>query len=286
MDAIIRKVTAEDTDSCSRIIYLAFKEISDRHQVPSFFPNLEFTTQVTASLIANPSVYGVVAESNGEVIGANFLNESDTIRKIGPTAVHPDFQSRKIGRKLMEALLARSRDAISVRLVQESANLTSLSLYASCGFEVKEPAVLIHGQPKSQPNANVEVRLLQQSDLEECAAICKRVYGFERVSELQEAIELFSPFVAIRNNKIVAYATAVNFYGHGVAESEADMRSLLLGIAAATDAPISLILPLHHQASLFRWCLSEGLRAINAVNLMVLGEYAEPQGCYFPSVVY
>lgn len=286
METIIRKATIADTDRCGLIMYLAFKVISDLYRVPSFFPTQEFATQVTGSLIASPSVYGVVAESNGEIIGANFLDETDMVRKIGPTAVHPDFQSRGIGKKLMQALLERGRDAVSIRLSQESSNITSLALYASLGFEVKETAVLVHGQPKSSPDPNIEVRPLRESDLEECGVLCQQVYGFDRVGELRQAIEIFSPFVATRQNKIVAYASATNFYGHGVAENEADMKALLLGIAAAGNEPLSLIIPLSHQASLFSWCLSEGLRAVNTVKLMALGAYTTPQGCYFPSVVY
>jgi len=285
MDVTIRQTTTDDTDRCGSVIYLAFKGIADRYQVPSFFPTQEFATEVTGSLIANPSVFGVVAESDSQIVGANFLDESDIIRKIGPTAVHPDFQSRKIGRKLMEALLERGRDAVSIRLIQEASNTTSLSLYASVGFDVKEPAVLIGGKPKSKPDPTIEIRPLQESDLEECAALCKQVYGFERFKELQQAIEHFSPFVAVLENRIIAYATATNFFGHGVAKNEADMQALLLGIAAAGDDPLSLIVPLR-QASFFRWCLGEGFRVINTVNIMSLGEYFEPQGCYFSSVAY
>jgi hypothetical protein len=49
--------------------------------------------------------------------------------------------------------------------------------------------------------------------------------------------------------------------------------------------PLSFLLPTP-QASFFRWCLSEGLRAVKPMTLMAMGSYQEPEGCYFPSVLY
>jgi predicted DNA-binding protein (UPF0278 family) len=71
---------------------------------------------------------------------------------------------------------------------------------------------------------------------------------------------------------------------HGVAESEEDMKALLLGAAAAVEEPPALLVPL--RSGLFRWALEEGLRLVKPMNLMALGEYREPQGAWFPSVLY
>jgi hypothetical protein len=49
--------------------------------------------------------------------------------------------------------------------------------------------------------------------------------------------------------------------------------------------PLSLLLPTR-QANLFRWCLHQGMRAIKPMTLMTMGRYQEPEGCYFPSVLY
>jgi hypothetical protein len=37
---------------------------------------------------------------------------------------------------------------------------------------------------------------------------------------------------------------------------------------------------------LLRWGLEEGLRLVKPMNLMALGEYQEPRGSWFPSVLY
>jgi hypothetical protein len=43
------------------------------------------------------------------------------------------------------------RDAEGIRLVQDTFNATSMALYASLGFEAKEPLVLLAGVARSQP---------------------------------------------------------------------------------------------------------------------------------------
>ena len=98
-------------------------------------------------------------------------------------------------------------------------------------------------------------------------------------------MQVFSPFVVVRGGRITAYASALAFWGHGVAETEEDMRHLVLGVGAASPEPVALLLPTR-QDSLHRWCLSQGLRMVKPMTLMAMGEYHEPQGCWFPSVLY
>jgi hypothetical protein len=40
------------------------------------------------------------------------------------------------------------------------------------------------------------------------------------------------------------------------------------------------------RASFYRWCLSQGFRALMPMTLMTMGKYLEPDGWYFPSVLY
>ena len=132
----------------------------------------------------------------------------------------------------------------------------------------------------------VEVRALEEDDLDQCEALCKQVHGFERTNELRDSIQAFKPFVAVRDGRITAYASSVVFWpmNHGVAQTEEDMRALLLGAAAAVDEPIAFLAPL--RSELFRWSLGAGLRLVKPMNLMALGEYQEPRGSWFPSVLY
>ena len=287
MDIQIRPATSDDAEACGRIIYEAFKDIAERHNFRPDFPSADAGTQLAHLLINDPKVFGVVAESGGRVVGSNFLSEWDPIRAVGPITIDPNLQARGVGRRLMESVIERGRGAAGVRLVQDSFNTASLSLYASLGFEVKEPLALIEGRLRVELPAGFEVRPMRDEDLGAVAELGRRVHGFERTGELKSLAPALTPFVALCDGRVTAYASAPSFWplNHAVAESDEDMRALLMGAGAASGAPLSFLLPTR-QAGLFRWCLSQGLRVVKTMTLMTTGEYQEPRGSYLPSVLY
>jgi GNAT superfamily N-acetyltransferase len=282
----LREIEPGDVKEASRICFEAFGGIDDYHRFPRDFPSLEFTEGIMTMFLGAPSIWGVVAEADGRIVGSNFLHEGDPITGIGPISVDPDQQGNGVGRKLMEAVIERGTQGPGTRLLQDSFNMLSISLYASLGFEVREPVVVMSGKPKSGPVDGVEVRLLREADLDECEALCKKVHGFERTNELRGALQAFAPFVALRDGRVCAYATVLTFWpmAHGVGESDEDMQALLAGAAGAVDDPLAMLVPV--RSSLFHWCLSEGLRSVKPMNLMTVGSYQEPRGPWFPSVLY
>ena len=287
MDIQIRPAAADDAQECGRIIYEAFKGLAERHNFRPDFPSADAGTQLARLFINDPAVFGVVAESGGRIVGSNFLSEWDAIRGVGPITIDPNLQARGVGRRLMEAVIERGRGAAGVRLVQDSFNAASLSLYASLGFEVKEPLALIEGRVEGELPAGFEVRPMRDEDLGAVTELCRRVHGFERTGELKSLAPALTPFVALREGRVTAYASAPNFWplNHDVAEGDEDMRTLLTGAGAASGAPLSFLLPTR-QAGLFRWCLSKGMRVVKTMTLMATGEYQEPRGSYLPSVLY
>lgn len=282
----LREVEPGDAEACAQIVFDAFGSFHDHHRFPRDFPALEAAAGIMGLWIPNPSIWGVVAEIDGRIVGSNFLDERDPIRGVGPITVDPQSQNAGVGRKLMQAVMERGEGAVGIRLLQDAFNMRSLSLYAALGFDVKEPVAVISGKPRSGPAQGVDVRALAEGDLDECEALCKKVHGFERTNELRDSIQTFAPFVAVRGGRIAAYASSVTFWplSHGVAESHDDMTALLQGAAAEVEEPLAFLVPL--RAGLFRWCLREGLRPVKPMNLMALGEYREPRGSWFPSVVY
>ena len=284
--ATLREPTSDDAAKLAQIVFDAFGSIHDHHRFQRDFPVLEAASGLIDNWIAHPSVWGVLAEIEGDVVGSNFLDERDPIRGVGPITVNPDGQDAGVGRRLMEAVIERGAGAPGIRLLQDAFHMRSLCLYESLGFHVKEPVAVTTGKPRSAPVDGVEVRPLAEDDVDECAALCERVHGFPRANELRDATHAFAPFVAVRGGRITAYASSVTFWpmNHGVAESDEDMTALLLGVAAAVGDPIAFLVPL--RSPLFRWSLGEGLRLVKPMNVMALGEYHEPRGSWFPSVLY
>ena len=288
MSVQIRLMKQEDVETCGRICYEAFKTIAERHNFRLDFPTPEAAIQLAQSLFTSPQVFGVIAESEGRIVGSNYLWEYDAIRAVGPITISPNVQAKGTGRKLMQAVIERGKGSAGIRLVQDSFNMASLSLYASLGFDVKEPLALIEGELKGDVPSGVEVRPIKEEDFGACAELCRRVHGFERTNELRNTPPFLKSFVAVREGRITAYTSAPHFWAlnHAVAESEEDMRVLLTGAANLSDGqPLSFLLPTR-QTELFRWCLRKGLRAVKPMTLMTMGEYREPGSCYLPSVGY
>ncbi|HKG47885.1 MAG TPA: GNAT family N-acetyltransferase [Pyrinomonadaceae bacterium] len=284
----IRPMKVEDVETCGRICYEAFKNIAERHNFRLDFPTAEAAIEITRTFLDSPESFNVVAEREGKVIGSNHLWEYDAIRAVGPITIDPAAQAKGAGRMLMEAVIERGKGSRGIRLVQDSFNAASLSLYASLGFDVREPLVLIEGELKGNIPPDVTVRAIQEQDYESCAQLCRKTHGFDRVNELKNTPPFLTSFVALRGGRLTAYTSGPHFWpvNHAVAETEDDMQLLLLGAGnLSPDRPLSFLLPTR-QTNLFRWCLKQGMRVIKPMTLMTMGEYQEPRTCYLPSVGY
>ncbi len=279
---------AEDVETCGRICYEAFKGIAEAHNFRADFPTVQAGIDLLRMLFESPYSFSVVAERDGEVIGSNHLVEYDAIRAVGPITVDPAAQAKGAGRMLMEAVIERGKGSAGIRLVQDAFNTASLSLYASRGFDVKEPLALIEGELKGDLPRNVTVRAIQEQDYEACAELCRKTHGFDRLNELKHMPPFLTSIVAIRDGRLTAYTSAPHFYplNHAVAETEEDMQLLLTGAGNLSEGrPLSFLLPTR-QTNLLRWCLKQGMRVMKPLTLMAMGEYHEPRSCFLPSVGY
>ena len=288
-DLRLRAIEPGDHEATARITYEAFAGIHDHHRFPRDFPALDIARGLVAAFGTHPAIWGVVAESGGQVVGSNFLDERGPVRGVGPITVDPDAQAAGVGRLLMEAVIERGAQGDGIRLLQDSFNTASLALYSSLGFRVEEAVALMGGTPSARPPHGVEVRPLGEDDIPACQELCVRVHGFERTRELRDALEspALSPFVALREGQFVAYAATLDEFGaaYSVAESEDDMAALIAGAVGPDGPPASFLLPLH-QHDLLRWCLAAGLRIVKPMNYMVMGRYCRPRGAWTPSVLY
>src|SRR5205085_11767871 len=154
----------------------------------SLFTSVQQATYVARLFIGLASVRGTVAEDDERILGAVFLDRGDPIKSIGLIAVDPTSQRLGVGRRLMQAAIEQAGDASGVRLVQEAFNTHAMGLYASLGFEVKEPLVVMTGRPRSAPPAGIIARSITSADLEECAALCRHVHGIDRTVDLEDAL--------------------------------------------------------------------------------------------------
>ena len=287
-DIVLRPVQPEDAGTVARIVYEAFADIHDRHRFARDFPTLDAAADLVAGFIAHPSIWGVVAEHEGAIIGSNFVDERGPVRGVGPITVDPRAHQRGVGRRLMAAVLERSSGAAGVRLLQDAFNVRSLGLYASLGFRATDPVVVMSGRPRTPAPPEFEVRRMTEADVEQSAALHLRTHGFDRSRELRDALDApgLEPFVATRDGDVVAYATTLTFFpaAHAVAASAPAMAALIAGGIAAGETPASFLLPTR-QHELFAWALEAGLRVVKPMTYMVIGRRHEPRGAWLPSVL-
>lgn len=283
--AAIRVAKPEDVRECSRICYEAFTQINAHHGFPPDLPNPDAAAGLLSMMFSHPGFYAVVAEFRGKIVGSNCLDERSPIGGIGPITVDPDVQNQGIGCRLMQAVLDRAaeRKCAGVRLLQAAFHNRSLSLYAKLGFNVREFVSVMQGSPVGKATDGYEVRAAANADVEACNRLCKSVHGHDRGGELVDAIGQGTAVVAESDARITAYATAMGFFGHAVAESNSGLQALIA--AAPAFLGPGIIVPTRN-AALFRWCLEHGLKVVEPMTLMTMGLYNEPMGAYLPSVLY
>jgi GNAT superfamily N-acetyltransferase len=274
----------EHVDEMGRICYEAFKDIHDRHGFQTDFPSVTFTRMVLGSVVRREDCYMSVALENGQPVGTNGLLIADEVGGVGPVSVEVPAQGRGIGRALMQDLLAyATRNRIEmVRLMQDSFNMGSLSLYASLGFDTKEPIGMI--QPAPVPCSDGSVRLVMESDLPAIEELSRRIYKISRRNEVASLMQPpFRPLLRERDGRATGYFI-LGFPGHGVAETEEDALALVGEAATGVPAEFARCFCPLTEGSLYRKLLAAGGRAIKVMNLMALGPYEPPDGVWMPSV--
>jgi len=281
----LRPATRADVPDCGRVCYDAFDSIATSHGFQPEYPSIEIATALVAELIEHPGFFALVAECDGQIVGSSFLDERSAIVGIGHVTVAPNMQGHGVGRALMNAMLQRSaeRRVPGVRLLEAAYKNRSMCLYAKLGFDVREPIAAMQGDPLSLRIPGYDVRAATAADFEACNALCLRVHGHDRSSELRDAIAQGTARVVERGGRPAGYTTGIGFYGHSVAETNDDLQAL---IGAAKAFPgLGFLVPMRNT-DLLRWCLAHGLRAALVLNLMTIGLYSEPRGAFLASVWY
>jgi len=285
MNLKLRPGTREDAAACGLIDFEAFKSICSEHNFPWDFPSVEVATAVVTALLSHPSIYSVVAELDGKVVGSNFLDERSPIFGIGPISVDPAVQNQTIGRRLMAAVMERStkREVPGVRLVQAAYHNRSLCLYTKLGFETREPLSKVFGAPPQVTFSGYEVRRATERDFADCNRLCERIHGHHRGGELKDAIERGTAKVVEHLGRITGYCTDVAFFAHAVGETNEEIKALIASVPEIGGG--GFLVPTRN-GELFRWCLANGLRLVHQMTLMTVGLYNEPSGAYLPSVLF
>ena len=285
MNLVMREPAGDDATALARILFDAFGAIAAQHRFPPDFPAPETAAGMVGGLLEHPRFYGIVAELDGRVVGSNFLDERSHITGLGPITVDPAVQNQAVGRQLMEHMLTRVRTGgrPGVRLLQATYHNRSLCLYTKLGFDTRALLSNVQGPPLDLTIPGCDVRPASTDDLAACDALCVRVHGHDRHGELVDTVTQGTATLVEQGGRVVGYASSIGFTGHAVAEHN-DALKALIGAAPSFFGP-GFILPTGN-GEVLRWCLSHGLRVVQPLTLMTIGEYQEPAGPYMPSILY
>jgi GNAT superfamily N-acetyltransferase len=283
MDVELRRPKPEDVPELGRICYEAFRDIAESHGFPADFASPEFAAGVVGLLLQQEKVHSVAAYDAGAPRGSNFINMWDEVGGIGPISVDVSAQGGGIGRTLMLDAIqhARGQGVEAIRLCQDSYNMRSLALYASLGFDVREPLSLV--ELSAAGPADPAFRPATAADFDAMDALCRAVYRISRKGEYAALTAAGFPAFVLDRGRITGYLIGTQI-GHGVAESDGEMLALLAGVGAAIPDARALV-PLRN-GELYRRALAAGHRNVKVMNLMSLGPYEEPVGAYCPSVMF
>jgi len=283
MSIELRRPTGADLDDLARICHEAFTDLAVRHGFPSDFPTIEIARGLLAALVSHEQVYSVAAFDGGSARGSNYLNMWGDAAGIGPISVDVPTQDQRVGRTLMADVIAhgRSQGFEMIRLCQDAFNMRSLALYASLGFDTKEPIALL--APPEAARVDPAFRPATPADFAAMDALCRAIYGISRWGEYDALSALGIPAYVIDRGRITGYLID-SLAGHGVAESDDDLLALLAGAGAGNPGARSFV-PIR-SGELYRRALAAGHRNVKVMNLMALGPYEEPRGSWLPSVFF
>jgi predicted N-acetyltransferase YhbS len=285
-DLSLVRAEPHHVDAIGRICFKAFRTIHDKHAFPRDFPTLDLAMKVISILVDREDFYGVVALIDSKPVGSNFLSLTDPVAGVGPITVDPASQTKGIGRALMEDVIdyARRNSIQRVRLLQDSFNMSSLSLYSSLGFDVKEPVVLMQAAPAPEPDESV--RPVREADMPAIEELSKRIYKVSRSNEVASTVSIDLPaFLRTRGGQITGYLIP-GFFGHGVAETEGDALALIAQSARRIPPELARFFCPLREGNLYRNALKAGHRAIKVMNLMAMGPYEPPDKTWMPSIAY
>jgi predicted N-acetyltransferase YhbS len=284
MTTELRPAQMADIPACGRVMYEAFRDIAERHGFSPDFPSAEEAGELLIAMLQAPGFHAFVADEQGLIIGSLFVSRRSQVGGISVITIDPKTQDRGVGRRLMQhgmEFLAKHGHTRQ-QLVQAGYHNRSLCLYAKLGFMATEMLSNMTGPPIKAGIPGRTVRRAGDSDVHACNALCRQVHGFDRPLEVAHAIGQGTAAVVERGGRITGYTTGVGFTGHGVGETNEDLKALIASAAEFTGPGI--LIPTGN-GELFRWCLENGLRVVQQMILMDTRPSDPPHGAYWPAVL-
>jgi hypothetical protein len=216
-----------DLAAVGALLHESFRTAALEHGAPPPWRDATEATALAELYLGEPEG-AVVAEGGGAIAGCGFVRRRGEIATLGPIAAA--VRGRGTGGKLLDELIATAEGwgVASMRLYQDGWNPASFAMYAGRSFAAVDTVAAVEraagAPPRLDSSRGLEVAAMRTSDLEEVAALDRRLTGLERAADLAALVRL----VARRRGAIVGYGgVAGNALGPVVALDVADLGALV-----------------------------------------------------------
>ena len=285
----IRPIEEDDAENCGKIGYEAHKAVSSAFGYPSEQPSEEYAVGLIRMLLNNSNSWGVLAEKDAQILGSIFIHRfpPSSIAVIGPLTVNPSVEGG-VESVLMNTAIAHaySQNYDQVRLVQSPSHIRSFVLYTKSGFTLREPLFLITGNALNENPIIQDLGLRKvetDEDVSKCNELCLRAHGFTREGELRQAMSQGVAIEIDKKGEIRGYSAGMGLFGHSVASSNEDLKTLIAGSSVITGP--GFFVPARNR-EIIMWLLEQEFRIQWPANIMTLGPYEEPTMSFLPSLAY
>lgn len=284
MEIRIRSMVRADIPEVGRIGVEAFNDLMARHNRPPLYPDPQVgPLAATAYLTTDPDCSLVAAEGD-RVVGSIFYRRRGEAVSVGPATVAPADQGRGIGRSLLEEVLRREPNARSMRIMQDSLNLSAFELLVRIGYSLGEEIAMLTLPAGFRENHDGEggVRTASADDMTEILAMDRKLFGSDRKKDF-EFLRRFGKVLVLHSGRTLrGYLAQMptpgrTMLGPAGAEDEEALLRLIQHTVGETLGELSLLLPARSR-TLVKPLLDSGFRLVGLANLMFRGEWQRPSG--------
>lgn len=285
-----RALEARDIERAGHVLVTAFNQVFQEHGFVSPFPSLESGRQLVATYLSQAETFGTVVEDDrGQLTAIAFAHVRGKTAGIGPVAVAPHVQGRRVGRVLMEALMAGAPGVDSFRLTQDAFNNVSFSLYARLGFVVRDVALALERAPASPPSTPAEgIRRITSADIAAAIELDAQLTGVRRPVDFVTLMEAGDGLLLEEHGRLTGYLLRRIYVGHmmigpAAAATDADLYRLIAGALAANPTFSAGLRFLASRPDLLNRLFADGFRVAHLGTFMVRGPWAAPTGATIPA---
>jgi predicted N-acetyltransferase YhbS len=282
MGTTVRQATRKDAQACGRILFEAYKAIATQHGAVPDFASAQETTLACFAALAHPGYYGVVAESEGKVVGTVILDERDSVAGSVGLAVDPNVKGLglvaiQLQRHIINRCTERNQP---VRGLVATYHHHGYAMDQRFGFELRDAVFWFEGPPLQREVPGHPVRIATREDVEACNRLCVRAHGVPRGGALLDGVLSKSALVVEREGRITGY-WAQTGTGHAVGETTTDLQALICGASRFLGGGGPLVPA--NDVELFRWCYANGFRVIRTMAQMTRGTWQRSELPYLSS---